>query len=328
MPTIFRFGGYRKPTPSLFGDGSDGDFYLAAGETHTEPVTVPHQSVVEKNYKSLTIEAGALYQCSDCNAGLVIRVKGDCTIHGTIDQSGKAPKTNPNNNYPYPEELVCGDGGDGGTGGRAAGESVITAGLGGSGMPARAYGGGYGAGGGSGARVGRSGSLISGRSGGDADTITIDVPTESMFVTDSGEYGGGGQYSTGIGDYGYNRGGNGNYGGGIITLYVGGELEIDGAIKCDGLNGTPGGSSQWNTDNLSNSGGGGGGAGGGGCIYIVHNGSSTITGQLTVYGGTGGDYGRGYGNGSGEGYGVDGTAGENGGNGAVVTKQYVKGMTA
>ena len=142
MPTIFRFGGYRKPTPSLFGDGSDGDFYLAAGETHIETVTVPNQSVVEKNYKSLTIEAGALYQCSDCNAGLVIRVKGDCTIHGTIDQSGKAPKTNPNNTYPYPEELVCGDGGDGGDGGHY-GSRHETAGPGGVGMPARAYGGGY-----------------------------------------------------------------------------------------------------------------------------------------------------------------------------------------
>ena len=319
MPTIVRFGGYRKPTPSLFGDGSDGDFYLAAGETHTETVTVPHQSVVEKNYKSLTIEAGALYQCSDCNAGLVIRVKGDCTIHGTIDQSGKAPKTNPNNNYPYPEDLACGAGGDGGDGGEYGSGSSIAS-PGGAGMPARAYGGGYGAGGGSGAR-----SSEYGKAGGDANTITIDVPTESLFVNGSGEYGGGGEatYTYGYNsEYFSNEGGNGNYGGGVVMLYVGGVLKIDGSIRCDGTDGEAGGETSKGSPS-TNGGGGGGGAGGGGCVYIVHNDQSTITGLLSVSGGIGGPGGKGYGSG-----GYSGASGEDGGNGTTVVKQYTKGMTA
>ena len=313
MPTIIRVGGYRKPTPSLFGDGSDGDFYLAANETHIEPVTVPHQSVVEKNYKSLTIEAGALYQCSDCNAGLVIRVKGDCTIHGTIDQSGKAPKTNPNNNYPYPEDLVCGDGGDGGGGG-PYNSDYRTQGPGGSAMPARAYGGGYGAGGGGGAG---SGSSQYGGKGGDSNTITIDIPTENLFVQKSGQYGGGGKPNDSSGG----AGGNGNYGGGIVLIYVGGSLALDGAIKCNGRDGENGLNS---TDKYTNCGGGGGGGGGGGAVYVVHNESlPSITGLLNVSGGAGGTGGSGTGSGGG-----DGSTGQAGTNGTVTVKQYVKGMTA
>lgn len=319
MPTIFRFGGYRKPTPSLFGDGSDGDFYLAAGETHIETVTVPHQSVVEKNYKSLTIEAGALYQCSDCNAGLVIRVRGDCTIHGTIDQSGKAPKTNPNNNYPYPADLVCGDGGDGGDGGQY-GTNSSTSGPGGVGMPARAYGGGYGAGGGSGAI-----SSEYGNAGGDANTITIDVPTKSLFVGRSGKYGGGGKptYVYGYnGEYFSNEGGSGNYGGGVVMLYVGGVLKIDGSIKCDGMDGEAGGEISKGSPS-THGGGGGGGAGGGGCVYIMHNDQPTITGLLSVSGGVGGAGAEGAGS-----SGHNGSSGADGTDGTTIVKQYIKGMTA
>lgn len=322
MPTIFRVGGYRKPTPSLFGDGSDGDFYLAAGETHIETVTVPHQSVVEKNYKSLTIEAGALYRCSDCNAGLVIRVKGDCTIHGTIDQSGKAPKTNPNNNYPYPEELVCGDGGNGGKGGRyksSTGSHYDTGGSGGTAMPARAYGGGYGAGGGGGCGSSNN-DRYKGENGGSADTITVDVETEKIFVAESGQYGGGGD-----GFYTSNDGGNGNYGGGVALLYVGGALNIDGNVICDGLPGENGGD---NETSSTGSGGGGGGGGGGGSVYIVHNGASTVTGMVSASGGLGGIGGNGRLSSSGESGGLDGDVGAPGANGAVTVKQYVKGMTA
>lgn len=315
MPTIFRFGGYRKPTPSLFGDGSDGDFYLAAGETHIEAVTVPHQSVVEKNYKSLTIEAGALYRCSDCNAGLVIRVKGDCTIHGTIDQSGKAPKTNLNNNYPYPEELVCGDGGDGGKGEYNTGMSTNTYVSGGPGMSARKYGGGYSGGGGGGYSASLSGR---GQLGGSAADITVDVSTEQLFVNGSGTYGSGGsghKYTNNPENCGGN-GGDGNYGGGVVLLYVGGDLLIDGTIKCDGLPGTDG------ADGYA--GGGGGGGAGGGAIYIAHNlENPTITGGLEVLAGSPGNFGDATG-----GNGKDGTAGSPGTDGTVTVKQYVKGMTA
>ena len=86
--------------PDIFGDGSDGDLVIKAGETVTLEGPVPHQSVIEKNYTSITIEAGGTLTTADYNAGLVLRCQGDCTIHGTIDQSGKAPKTNPDSTYP------------------------------------------------------------------------------------------------------------------------------------------------------------------------------------------------------------------------------------
>ncbi|MEG1688092.1 MAG: hypothetical protein RR276_09450, partial [Angelakisella sp.] len=122
LPVIFaqaqaavpsRFAVTRIAT-STCGDGSDGELYIAAGQTVTLPVATPHQSVVEKQYTKVTIEAGGVLTTSAPNAGLVLRILGDCTIRGTIDQSLKAPPTNPYNNYPYPAELTCGAGGAGG----------------------------------------------------------------------------------------------------------------------------------------------------------------------------------------------------------------------
>ncbi len=143
---FFRAGA--STVPSIFGNGSDGDAVIDG--TVTLPVPVPHQSIIEKHYKSLYINAGAILRAAAHNAGLIIRVKGDCIIHGTIDQSGLAPKTNSQNTYPYPAQLVCGDGGAGGNGGRAGSGTGNTGGYGGAGMLKRPYGGGYGGGGGGG----------------------------------------------------------------------------------------------------------------------------------------------------------------------------------
>lgn len=302
---FFRAGA--ATVPSIFGNGSDGDAVISG--TVTLPVPVPHQSIIEKQYKSLTINVGAILKCASHNAGLIIRVKGDCTIHGTIDQSGLAPKTNPQSNYPYPAQLVCGDGGNGGKGGpssngRQGGEVGI-------GMLKRAYGGGYGAGG---SGAGSFGSGYPGTGGNSTGTI---VSINDIFVgglgitggtgTDiagSGLYGGGGgapgnsggtdrggNGASGAGGAGENApgynvgggGGAGNYGGGVIILYVGGTLLIDGLIKCNGLSGGRGGNNQ----NAGGTGGGGGG-GGGGAIYIYYGASYTNTGLLQVNGGSGG----------------------------------------
>jgi hypothetical protein len=299
MPLINRCGGGGgSSTPSIFGDGSDGDVIISSDTTL--PVAVPHQSIVEKNYKSLTIESGAVLSCDSWNTGLILRVKGDCTIHGTIDQSGKAPKTNPNNNYPYPAQLVCGNGGNGGNLWR------YTATSGGTGMLARPYGGGYG-GGGTGGYGGNNGG-----DGGSSTGITVDVPTifiggqpkSTHEVGNPGTFGGGGS-GGGTSEYGACAGGNlagadggsdgsngsggagggaGNYGGGVIMLYVGRNLNIDGNIKCNGGNGGNGGVI---TVGSGDNGAGGGGAGGG-AIYICHKGTYTNTGGMQVNGGSGG----------------------------------------
>ena len=268
------FKGGAPSVPSIFGTGADGDAVISG--TVTLPVEVPHQSIVEKNYKSLIINAGAILKCASWNAGLILRVKGDCTIHGTIDQSGMAPKTNPQNNYPYPAQLVCGDGGNGGDGEDGSGGNGKSGGVGGIGMLKRPYGGGYGAGGG-----GTSSERDVGGKGGDSTNITVDV--QNIFVggvstvdtsrnpytykSSPGTYGGGGSGAPAEGyDNGYYLGGNGgngaggtggkgtsgyrtsgagggagNYGGGVMLLYVGGDLLIDGSILCNGLNGGNGG---------------------------------------------------------------------------------------
>ena len=338
MSTIYGrplFIGSGKPrAPEIFGTGADGDLYIPAGETVTLPVPVPHQSVVEMNYTSITIEAGGTLTTSDPNAGLVLRCQGDCTIHGTIDQSGKAPKTNPDSTYQYPEELQCGAGGNGG-----AGASVGSAGgAGGTGMAARAYGGGYGGGGGGGS------GLRLGGAGGSVDAVTILTPDSEMFVggggtpqnngtpgTNGGGGGGGGErysgtwYAQGAGGTGpgaaggagqSNRGngggGAGNLGGGVLMLYAGGTFFLDGTIDCSGKGGGAGGSS--NASSGGSAGGGGGGGGGGGSIYIVHNGVKTVNGTLAVHGGAGGAGGA-----------MDGSAapsGTAGGIGTATVKQY------
>ena len=314
MSTIYGkplfIGSATPKLPDVFGDGSDGDLVIQAGDTVTLPVPVPHQSVVEKRYKSITIEAGGTLTTSDPNAGLVLRCQGDCTIHGTIDQSGKAPKTNPDSTYPYPEELQCGDGGAGGNGG---GRTSV---AGGTAMAARPYGGGYGAGGGG--ANGNDSDDGTGGVGGSTNDTTILIPDEQLFAggarglarggsgspgTNGGGGGGGalddrgangGAGGTGPGGTGATGttgnngkggggGGAGNYGGGVVLVYVGGNFFFDGTIDCSGKNGGNGG----NLTTIGR-GGGGGGGGGGGSIYVLHMGTQTVTGGFNVNGGSGG----------------------------------------
>lgn len=343
MSTIYGrplfIGGGNPKVPEIFGTGADGDLYIAAGETVTLPVPVPHQSVVEMNYTSITIEAGGILTTADYNAGLVLRCQGDCTIHGTIDQSGKAPKTNPNSTYPYPAELQCGDGGNGGKGG--GGNRDYTGGPGGTAMSARPYGGGYGAGGGGG---GCGASSLNGGDGGGSNNINLETPDLELFAGGApgssgnggnGQNGGGGAGAgyhngdpngagpggTGAGAQGGNYpykdsgagGGAGNTGGGVVLLFVGGNFTLDGVIDCSGKAGGNGGRGYyWGS-------GGGGGGGGGGSIYIEHIGAKTITGNLNISGGTGGN--GGVSANPSESW-VNGSPGTAGGIGTATVKQY------
>lgn len=281
----------------------------------TLPVPVPHQSIVEMQYKSLTINVGAILKCAAWNAGLIIRVQDDLTLHGTIDQSGLAPKTNPQNNYPYPSQLICGNGGNGGDSYNQYGSGTII--KGGRGMLKRPYGGGWSAGGagGTASYSSENSSRWGGGRGGDVTNVT--VSDTSVFVGGSGYVtsdgyngvnGGGGQggnffyLSTAGGAGGTGPGGNGqkgtskagsdgsgsgggagNYGGGVILIYVGGKVLIDGSIKCNGLNGGNGGDAL--SALLNYGGGAAGGGAGGGAIYIVHRGEYINTGILQVNGG-------------------------------------------
>lgn len=355
-------GGGGSSVPSIFGTGHDGDVVISSNTTL--PVEIPHQTIVEKNYKSLTIESGATLSCASWNAGLIIRVKGDCTIHGAINQSGKAPKTNPNNNYPYPAQLVCGDGRNGGDGGGVSPSGGNIGGNSGSLMPHRAYGGGYGGGGGGGAGGEYVNENGAGGKGGNSSGITIS--TTNIFIGGTGgnggeidivdvgsgaagSYGGGGGggggasgwsagdggdggdggstigYTGHDGDYcgGGGGGGSGNFGGGIVLLYVGGDLTIDGTICCCGLSGYHGASGGSGDVGVGGSGGGGGGGGGGGTVYICHKGTYRNSGLLQVNGGAGGT-GGGVGNSSRAPNNLPGNNGFSGGVGSITVLSYDK----
>lgn len=330
---IIRRGG-GTPIDPIFGDGSLGDIVLSAN--FNIPVPVPHQSILELQYKTLTINPGVIMRAVAHNAGLIIRVQGNCTINGTIDQSGLAPKTNANNTYPYPAQLVCGNGGNGGKGGHYQpkyGGTPKPSGAGGIAMLKRPYGGGWGAGASSG--VG-GGSTAANATGGDTSGITLSIPDTALFKrgptqASPGTNGGGG--SGGMinggdgpggagghsgGSSGGGGGGAGNYAGGVILLYVGGNLTIAGNILADGHAGGVGGQGYYNDETYQENGsGGGGGGGGGGAIYMLYNGSYTNTGLLRVNGGAGGAAGPQQVGGS-----VVGSAGTAGGVGSITAIKH------
>ena len=321
----------------VYGYGTDGDLYVAAGQTVTLNVPIPYYSVIEKQYKSIIIEAGGVLKCDANNAGLVLRCLGDCRIDGTIDQSAKSGLPYANSTFDYPGEIVCGAGGAGGAG---VGDGGGNGGAGGAGMAGQKCGGGWSGGGGG--SVG--GTNANGGAGGSAATINESIPSTSWFSGGAGgtysssntyRRGGAGSYGGGGGGGGGTNGGKevkggnggsgaggaggsvsrdatggggaGHYGGGVVMLYAGGNLTINGSVLCNGGSGGSGGNGK--------NGGSGGGGGGGGAIYIVHNGGIVNNGALSVNGGSGG------GGGVTVSYYKAGNAGSAGGIGSVTIKQ-------
>lgn len=291
---------------AVFGDGSDGDAVIASAMTLL--ADTEDTGMIVKNYKSLTITSAGSLTAGNRNCGMIIRVKGDCTIDGSIVNM-MAPKTILESDgvdfsiYPATmKTTLAGAGGNGG--GRDSG--TIANGERGWGMSGRFYGGGY-SGGGKGGYFNN----YAGYGGGSATDITTavtDIFVGGLFITGGSRnaaYGGGGRgrdYSSsktgGAGGngpgghggspkssgYGTGGGGAGNYGGGVVILLVGGNLTINstGKINCNGGNGGNGGysGSQYGNKAL------GGGGGGGGRIFICHKGTITNNGSLTVNGGS------------------------------------------
>ena len=202
----------------------------------------------------------------------------------------------------------------------------------GLGMEGMRYGGGWSGGGGHGDSYDYDDGGIYYVAGGSANGITVATPEvfvggkgwNSGVTTSPGQYGGGAggysrsSYTGGSGGSGpggnggkggqlnsagiYNGCGAGNYGGGVVLLYVAGNLVIDGNILCRGGDGGNGGMNAEAVATTTASGGGGGGGG----IYILYGLSCKNTGNLDVSGGS-------YGNGSiQQKAAVLGTAGTNG----------------
>lgn len=301
------FGG--ASAPKIFGDGSDGVGNITASTTWNAPTA--DTGMIVKNFESLTIASGVTVSAGNRNCGMIIRVKGDCTIAGTLANK-LCPKIILNSDgvdfSVYPRSMLNGVAGDGGAGGSPSGLTTGTYARSAP-MKGRFYGGGFGSGGwgGNAAYPGSQYGVAYG-GGGDTFDLTTAVADSAMFVggtsSSNASYGGGGcgcSYwgmgvggngaggaggtSTGGSRNGSGGGGCGNYGGGVIILLVGGNLTITGTIDCSGSKGGAGGT---NGDKTSDFPGHGGGGGGGGRIFICHKGTISNTGTLNVNGGSGG----------------------------------------
>lgn len=313
-------GGGGTSAPAIFGDGSDGAGLFSTDTTWDAPTE--DTGMIEKNFESLIISEGVTVSAGNRNCGMIVRVKGDCTINGTLANL-LAPKTlldSDNVDFSgWPLSMLSGTAGDGGDGG-GGGDGSTT---GGAGQTGRFYGGGYSGGGGG----GYYGTTVGGNGGSSANITTgvteifVGGRTRYEGTYWDGQYGGGGagRYSgntlisggsgagaSGTANY-VGSGGAGNYGGGVIILLVGGNLTISGTINCSGNTGGAGGNMQ---ESYTTKNGGSGGGGGGGRIFICYRKKIANNGTLNVAGGTGGTVG------------FDATAGSSGTDGTTTIKTY------
>ena len=298
--------------PAIFGDGSDGA--LVATTNLTWNADTEDTGMIVKQFESLTIAQGVTVAAGNRNYGMIIRVKGDCTINGTLENR-MSPKTildSDNVDFSaYPLSMLNGTAGAGGAGGQSGNySSGQDRRPGGTGMAGRFYGGGYSGGGAGGySNSDRSGASApaEGSSAADITTAISNIFVGGAANSGNGAYGGGGGGAKDLGSYTGGTGGNGpggnggdaykgeysnrggggggagNYGGGVIILLVGGNLTVAGTISCAGGNGGNGGGGAV--------GGGGGGGGGGGRIFICHKGTLSNNGTLNVNAGAGGGAG-------------------------------------
>jgi len=88
LPSIRRRSGPRN----YFGDGHDGDVVIAA---NTNIPSTTDGDMVVMHYNSLTINAGALLTTANRCRGLIVYVKDDCVINGTLAMTGRGCKANP-----------------------------------------------------------------------------------------------------------------------------------------------------------------------------------------------------------------------------------------
>lgn len=295
-----------------FGDGRDGDLYVADGETLTLDVVEDEGQLVLR-YKSVYIGYGATVKTSGRCNGLIICSRGDFVNHGTITMDKCAPMLSSTESEHLKEIHVrlCGvTGGAGGTSGTGFYKYVQTGSetdhdtttrtsygsTGGTGTP---FGGGNGAGSG--------GVAVSVTAGGSGERAP--VGTSLPYVPglgEAGKYGSGGSTIDRVGGAGYGGSGAatvssggvvGNdgdaIGGGAIYLFVGGRFTNTGLITANGGDGADGVGEGYDYANSMYGGNGaavsgGGGAAAGGVIAVVHNGDYTNSGSMRVDGGVGG----------------------------------------
>ena len=297
-----------------FGDGSDGDLIVEAGQEFVLDVALDEGQIVKK-YRNVYIGEGAIVRPSNRCNGMVWMVSGDFENHGTISVDGCAPLVNDRETEALAEphiKLLGGlRGGNGGTAGRS-GEFLnvypnytvtfypYAPGVGGEGF---GLGGGFGGGSASYQRNGGSGdrapigTALPYRDTASTVGVAAKFGAGGNIYQDNkiAAYGGGGYGGSGA-SYTYyaehrqlNGGNNGSaIGGGLFALFVGGACLISstGKITANGGNGAAGVRTYASSYKYSAS--GGGAAGGGGIVAVVYGGDYNNTGSVVANGGIGG----------------------------------------
>jgi len=311
-------------SPDITGNASDGTFNSVGNVTWS---VTADQGPVVKQFDSFTLNAGHTLTVDNRCKGLILLVKGDVNVSGTISMNDKAARVTRDTDslpwvescaklsyYDYMSKVVVdflmpagGSGGSGGTGGNAikSNDWAPGGGPGGSGGTNCAYGGSSGGGGGGGAVHCGPGSQKAGGNGSDG-------------ISGGGPGGSGGTVENAAGTAGVNGGGGG---GGIIVIIAKGNITINpsGIItaKSSG-NGGNGGNGNTNGSNATCGGGGGGGSGagtggtgvgyssigyaggggggggaGGGIVLLVYGNTYINNGSINVNGSIGGSGGSG-----------------------------------
>ena len=297
-----------------FGDGSDGDLIVEAGQTYVIDVALDEGQIVKK-YKNVYIGEGATVRPSNRCNGMIWMVNGDFECHGTISMDKCAPLLNDfeadvlaHSHIKLLGNLTGGKGGDGGRTGEFANRYPnyavtfyqYTPGVGSEGF---GLGGGFGGGspsyqrnGGSGERA-PIGTALPYRDTASAVGVAAiygaggNIYQNGKIAAYGGRgYGGsGGSYSYYAENAGLSGGNDGDaIGGGLFALYVGGRCVIGatGIIRANGGNGAAGVRTQAMSYEYGASGGGGGG--GGGIIGIVFGAEYNCLGSVIANGGHGG----------------------------------------
>ena len=323
---IIKMGGSQGTGAKYFGDGSDGDLTVVADQILELEVAQDEGQII-KQYKNLTVEAGAVLKAANRCNGMILLVTGNLVVNGTINMDGLAPFANDSEDTAQQEihvnicGLIGGNGGNGGNGSNGPG--------GGAGSSGNWCGGGWPGGGGGGYNRYDWGSLnwtLQAFAGGDGTRPVhgMNWPVAGGKAA-AGSYGSGGSATySGGGTGGASPGGGGGgcvvvskgssgnpvngtagngYPGGGLWIFVKGNVTIgaSGIISADGKDGGAGGT----YTNGSVIGGGGGGAGGG-IVALIYGGSIVNSGSVRAYGGKGA---------------AGSTAGQDGAVGAVLVQQ-------
>lgn len=284
-----------------FGDGRDGDL-VVTGDTPLE-VAIDEGQIL-KQYNNLTVQkGGVLRPANRCN-GMILLIKGDLTVEGTISVDKCAPLLNAMEETAVKEMhiVLCGalKGGNGGKGG----DGSAAGGAGGNG---HAFGGGFPGGGGAYAlNDGHNGSWYTPYPGGAGEPrpphgITWPYPATAKGASLYGAGGSvGGIYGKNLGgsapggSSAYNPGSDGGsnglpgdgYPGGALWIFVKGKVRIGGT----GLISANGGNGANSTGTYQRSAAGGGA--GGGIVALIHTGDYVNEGSVVANGGSSGSTGQ------------------------------------